>query len=589
VNRSGSTGRGSALEPTRGRCWNGQAMCGGQFRCHGRIPTHGEVCHVMEGPYRYPQQTREDIDDLERGAGEKDRKAAAVVFTYEGWTHILKSPDLGGTSMLTEVSKVKIEPYLHVFDAFAVDEGKRLLICADFDPDWYGDKKMGLLEYPAMTLVKKWDESDGNEFREDIRMVDFFEEFLVVLFHNDERPSTDTRLCCYAYGGENSTLEKVADWDLSVDELSDLQTRGGRICDLCVSAGGGVGAHFETLSYNGLVRSWRADSIAGCTAILNGSLDNLGGEGKVGGLSLADSGAGTIRRVPRVMQEQLTSYHDLDNVGLDVVTCHRDTVAFWQTCYSKIRIPEQVMVIRNPMADGGRVSDFVMDEGLTNGICVQQNDSICMDYEDEGKMDVTQLVVWSPFKKSANIAFEIPAEYELSTIRFAGGRLLITSGLEDARKGSARGETPKYGGETCYLYVVSAREDEASLPSRNVRIRLGIDSSGVPGMLENLLAGTSPRDFPRGVNITIAIPHACPGEDGFPSAVPKEVRPCCHLCHGCGRFVCFHNLRACTGCKGALYCSKGCQKKAWPMHKPTCKGVQLLMNWFEKKGYCTGC
>ena len=44
----------------------------------------------------------------------------------------------------------------------------------------------------------------------------------------------------------------------------------------------------------------------------------------------------------------------------------------------------------NPMADSGTVQSFVMDEGLSTGICIQTAE-ICMEYEDEEEMDVTQI------------------------------------------------------------------------------------------------------------------------------------------------------------------------------------------------------
>jgi hypothetical protein len=43
-------------------------------------------------------------------------------------------------------------------------------------------------------------------------------------------------------------------------------------------------------------------------------------------------------------------------------------------------------------------------------------------------------------------------------------------------------------------------------------------------------------------------------------------------CHGCGmsRQCFFQPLKTCSGCKGAFYHSKDCQKKHWKRHKPTC-------------------
>ena len=40
-------------------------------------------------------------------------------------------------------------------------------------------------------------------------------------------------------------------------------------------------------------------------------------------------------------------------------------------------------------------------------------------------------------------------------------------------------------------------------------------------------------------------------------------------CSSCGLVT--GDLMRCGRCKGAVYCSKGCQAAAWPDHKPLCK------------------
>lgn len=37
-------------------------------------------------------------------------------------------------------------------------------------------------------------------------------------------------------------------------------------------------------------------------------------------------------------------------------------------------------------------------------------------------------------------------------------------------------------------------------------------------------------------------------------------------CHNCGGDT-RHKLKRCSGCEMVLYCSKECQRKAWPAHK----------------------
>ena len=45
------------------------------------------------------------------------------------------------------------------------------------------------------------------------------------------------------------------------------------------------------------------------------------------------------------------------------------------------------------------------------------------------------------------------------------------------------------------------------------------------------------------------------------------------VCEGCGHYEqCLpgRKLRVCAGCGSVYYCSKDCQKKAWPTHKHIC-------------------
>ena len=562
-------------QKTAGRCWNGHLWNTSVLRCNGRIPVHGEVCCILEGPY--PNQTAEEKDDLDRGLGQKDRKASSVVFTFDGYAHKFKSASLGGTPMLLESAKIKIEPHLQVHKAFWVDDGKGLLVSATAQDSC--TNHLMLMSYPDLRLIKKWDASDGAEWQDDVWKVDFYENLLAIVF---QRPgllgrSIDARLCCYSY--HNGELKKEASWPFT-GHLAELQNRHKRITDVCVTCGG-VGGTVTTLSLNGIVRIWRTDSIAGCTAILNGSLENLGLPGTVGGLSEDKSGHGCIVRVPQVMQSELSQHHDLDTDILDIAVCHKGTLSFFQTSQTMHRVPMRALAMSNPLITTNQVKSIAIDNGLSNGVCFQVGE---VSYEDDGEdFDVVQLAMWSPFRKAACIAYELPKELEIpieSGIQFVGGRLLIAGGLGDTRKSQMRGEELKYGKSTCFVYVVSAREDEGH---RNGQV-MGIDSMGVSGMLEDLTWGRDVEEDPRRVNISVAMPHACPG-DGIPPAITREVRPCCFLCHGCGAFECLNNMSNCSGCSSAMYCSRACQKKAWPMHKASCKAVQSVTKWLAEQGY----
>ena len=180
-----------------------------------------------------------------------------------------------------------------------------------------------LMSYPELRLVKKWDASDGAEWQDDVWQIDFYENLVATVF---ERPgllgrSIDVCLCCYSY--HNGEQKKEASWSF-IGHLAELQDRHKRITDVCVTCGG-VGGTVTTLSHNGIVRVWRTDSIAGCTAILNGSLENLGLPGTVGGLSEDKSGHGCIVRVPQVMQSELSQHHGLDDDIIDIAVCHKGT------------------------------------------------------------------------------------------------------------------------------------------------------------------------------------------------------------------------------------------------------------------------
>ena len=568
-------------QPTEGRCWNGHSWQVSALRCDGRIPVHGGVCCIVEGPYL--NQTDEERDDLERGLGQKDRKASAVVFTTHGYAHTLKSADLGG-SMLVESAKIKMNPTLFVNNAFWVDGGKGLLVTT-IDVESY-TSQLRMLSYPDMRLVKAWDASDGEEFREDIWKADFYENCLAILFSTRSAagsPSTDTRLCCYTY--HKGRLTRDASWEFT-GRLAELQYQHKRINDLCVTCGG-VGGAVATLSHNGIVRLWRTDSIAGCTAILNGSLENLGRPGTVGGLDEYDSGEGKIVRVPRVMQKELCQHHDLDTDILDVAVCHGGSVSFFQTSQTRHRFPARALAMSNPIVADTTVKNFAIDNGLSNGVCIQVAEECTIyDDDDDGEVqDVVQLAVWSPFRKAAILAYELPEALVMSAetgVRFVGGRLLIAGGVSDARRSARRGEELTYGEETCFIYVVSAREDEGF--KGNVRCPdLGIVSTGVRGMLNDLCSRPN-SEKPQGVNLDVALPHACPG-DGVPPVITREVRPCCSLCHGCGNFECLNSMSNCSGCGSAMYCSRTCQKRAWPVHKPFCKATQAVTQFLAEQGY----
>ena len=320
----------------------------------------------------------------------------------------------------------------------------------------------------------------------------------------------------------------------------------------------------------------------GLPGTVNASLENLGLPGTVGGLSADESGYGCISRVPRVMQSELSHHHDLDTDILDIAVCHKGTLSFFQTSQTMQRVPMRALAMSNPVITTSQVKSIAIDNGLSNGVCIQVGE-VC--YEDDGgeEYDIVQLAMWSPFRKAAYVAYELPEELEIPTesgIRFVGGRLLIASGLGDEMKNRMRGEELKYGKSTCFVYVVSAREDEGHRDGQT----MGIDSTGVPGMLQDLTWGRDIEEDPRRVNISVALPLACPG-DGIPRAITREVRPCCFLCHGCGAFECLNNMSNCSGCSSAMYCSRACQKKAWPMHKASCKAIQSVTKWLAEQGY----
>lgn len=45
-----------------------------------------------------------------------------------------------------------------------------------------------------------------------------------------------------------------------------------------------------------------------------------------------------------------------------------------------------------------------------------------------------------------------------------------------------------------------------------------------------------------------------------------------HKCDGCGTMA---RCQLCAACKAAHYCSKDCQRRAWPAHRHTCRVPQL--------------
>ena len=53
-------------------------------------------------------------------------------------------------------------------------------------------------------------------------------------------------------------------------------------------------------------------------------------------------------------------------------------------------------------------------------------------------------------------------------------------------------------------------------------------------------------------------------------------------CHGCGKQA--ENLKSCSVCAKANYCSADCQKSDWDAHKPKCTeaGVEQLLKAIEE-------
>eukprot|EP00956_Cyclotella_meneghiniana_P024195 scaffold48279_cov50-Cyclotella_meneghiniana.AAC.5 len=48
------------------------------------------------------------------------------------------------------------------------------------------------------------------------------------------------------------------------------------------------------------------------------------------------------------------------------------------------------------------------------------------------------------------------------------------------------------------------------------------------------------------------------------------------LCHNCGQMKNHKDIKACSKCNNALYCSRECQLAHWPEHKDGCKQVRKL-------------
>ena len=57
----------------------------------------------------------------------------------------------------------------------------------------------------------------------------------------------------------------------------------------------------------------------------------------------------------------------------------------------------------------------------------------------------------------------------------------------------------------------------------------------------------------------------------------KSVIGSCHAVQ-CGALT----TKECGACNTVFYCSKECQKKDWPLHKESCKGIQCLSHTIEQ-------
>jgi hypothetical protein len=54
--------------------------------------------------------------------------------------------------------------------------------------------------------------------------------------------------------------------------------------------------------------------------------------------------------------------------------------------------------------------------------------------------------------------------------------------------------------------------------------------------------------------------------------------------HSCRAYICdVQPLHRCGGCRGPSYCSKSCQKAAWPAHKEACKELAAAAAAATKK------
>jgi hypothetical protein len=66
-----------------------------------------------------------------------------------------------------------------------------------------------------------------------------------------------------------------------------------------------------------------------------------------------------------------------------------------------------------------------------------------------------------------------------------------------------------------------------------------------------------------------APPGTAPGHvDQASMKLPKQAGVVCSYCGKGGA-----KLLKCSACKGAVYCSRDCQKRHWPKHKAACKAA----------------